>query len=370
MPRLLAIYPQNIHRQYDTRLETSMTNYIGVKCPVCNKKFAQNDDVVVCPTCGAPHHRDCYKLTNECAFVEEHLGGKVWHNPHDEQISGVDKDSLIACSVCGRKVLPDAVFCQHCGSTMQPQEPKHAPKAAMHSNPGQQDSLGWGNGEMPHLGFMEIELPDAIGETKTEDLNKYVGQSQSYYLPRFFALDKIGRKISPNFAAMFFNFFYYLYRKMYLIGFFLLGVNIISMIPSVLYSWETLPILLRDLGMDQTFAGLGVNIPSVDQVDMVLAEHYFKLSNITQTASFVVNLVVSLFANHLYYTKCVKDIAKIREEALDKIGENDSHFKIYCDSVYARMGGVTRLVPVAVTLVVGIIYFVVTYMALYKLLLP
>ena len=31
-----------------------MANYTGVKCPVCNKRFTEDDDIVVCPVCGAP----------------------------------------------------------------------------------------------------------------------------------------------------------------------------------------------------------------------------------------------------------------------------------------------------------------------------
>ena len=28
-------------------------------CPVCGETFQNGDDVVVCPECGAPHHREC-----------------------------------------------------------------------------------------------------------------------------------------------------------------------------------------------------------------------------------------------------------------------------------------------------------------------
>lgn len=31
------------------------------KCPVCDKQFKKGDDIVVCPECGAPHHRECYE---------------------------------------------------------------------------------------------------------------------------------------------------------------------------------------------------------------------------------------------------------------------------------------------------------------------
>lgn len=27
-------------------------DYKGIKCPVCDKPFTENDDIVVCPVCG------------------------------------------------------------------------------------------------------------------------------------------------------------------------------------------------------------------------------------------------------------------------------------------------------------------------------
>ena len=41
-------------------------NYKGVSCPVCGQEFKEGDDIVVCPECGAPHHRSCYKQLGNC----------------------------------------------------------------------------------------------------------------------------------------------------------------------------------------------------------------------------------------------------------------------------------------------------------------
>ena len=42
------------------------------KCPVCDKQFKKGDDVVVCPECGAPHHRECYEKEGHCHFADKH----------------------------------------------------------------------------------------------------------------------------------------------------------------------------------------------------------------------------------------------------------------------------------------------------------
>ena len=52
--------------------------YTGEKCPVCGKNFVEGDDIVVCPVCGTPHHRDCYNLHNACANEGLHAENFEW----------------------------------------------------------------------------------------------------------------------------------------------------------------------------------------------------------------------------------------------------------------------------------------------------
>ena len=56
-------------------------DYTGIKCPVCGKAFTKQDDVVVCPECGAPYHRECYRNTGHCIFLEKHEKGKLGSLP-------------------------------------------------------------------------------------------------------------------------------------------------------------------------------------------------------------------------------------------------------------------------------------------------
>ena len=46
--------------------------YENNKCPVCSKKFEEGDDIVVCPDCGTPHHRECYHTLGKCANKDKH----------------------------------------------------------------------------------------------------------------------------------------------------------------------------------------------------------------------------------------------------------------------------------------------------------
>ena len=49
-----------------------MGKYNGILCEHCKKAFTNDDDIVVCPVCGAPHHRECYVQNGNCANADKH----------------------------------------------------------------------------------------------------------------------------------------------------------------------------------------------------------------------------------------------------------------------------------------------------------
>ena len=52
--------------------------YEGYTCPVCKREFKETDDIVACPKCGAPHHRECWKLEGHCHYAEDHDTPRQW----------------------------------------------------------------------------------------------------------------------------------------------------------------------------------------------------------------------------------------------------------------------------------------------------
>ncbi len=55
-----------------------MSRFEGYICPVCMKKFTENDNIAVCPECGTPHHRECCLKIGKCALEEMH-GDYEWN---------------------------------------------------------------------------------------------------------------------------------------------------------------------------------------------------------------------------------------------------------------------------------------------------
>ena len=88
-----------------------MNKYVNVPCAKCGKPFTEDDDVVVCPDCGAPHHRSCYLELGHCARQDQHTDGSTWQDPRQE---AAPKEN-VTCPRCGAVNLPDAQYCATCG---------------------------------------------------------------------------------------------------------------------------------------------------------------------------------------------------------------------------------------------------------------
>ncbi len=98
------------------------TKYTGKPCAYCKVIFNENDDVVVCPDCGAPHHRECYKKLGHCACESRHgeavkwsSAGEGWGPKHEEVIDG---NAPLRCPRCATLCKPGVLFCPVCGSNL------------------------------------------------------------------------------------------------------------------------------------------------------------------------------------------------------------------------------------------------------------
>ena len=85
-----------------------MQNFLGNKCPYCGKNFTAEDNIVVCPECGTPHHRDCYKEHSACANEEKHGENFEWKNAavppvHKHEPAGQENGGITVCPNCGRE---------------------------------------------------------------------------------------------------------------------------------------------------------------------------------------------------------------------------------------------------------------------------
>ena len=69
-----------------------MSRFTDKLCPVCREKFKDNDDVVVCPECGTPHHRACYNDAGGCGVNGYHAEGFVWSGKLPDELETVREE--------------------------------------------------------------------------------------------------------------------------------------------------------------------------------------------------------------------------------------------------------------------------------------
>ena len=91
-----------------------MSKYTGLECPVCKNTFKEDDDIVVCPECGAPYHRTCYQKEGHCIYEDKHGTDQAWQaKEHVHQEAGDKK-----CPRCGTVNPSDSLFCSKCGQSL------------------------------------------------------------------------------------------------------------------------------------------------------------------------------------------------------------------------------------------------------------
>jgi len=350
-----------------------MSNYIGVQCPVCNKRFEPADDIVVCPSCGAPHHRHCYAEKDKCAFADEHIGGREWRPPESEPAKPSEPadnerrpgrkkeedEGAKSCSGCGSANPPDTIFCQVCGTRFTAgKQPDNQPE----------NQFGGGQSAWPDVfsgfGAFNAGPADPLGGVSGEekiagipvgDLMIFVGANSAYYIPRFYAAEKAGRRVSPNFAAMLFGFLYYFYRKMYHIGAILLGLFAMVLISFFLYANEVMPFLPDPADVLNGTADLSAIVSDSGILSDGLIVMYMNFTTSAWTMFVAASLGFSFFANYLYYRKAVKQVGRLFNEKRQPTATGGSFYDYH--RALALSGGINRII---VFLLVATIFVVVS----------
>ena len=202
-------------------------DFFGKACPVCSEIFKEGDDIVVCPKCGAPYHRDCYKQKGKCIYPELHRDKKSWHDVYDsnEPVGEDDEEEKIKtvkCALCGFDNPPNAIMCAKCGSFLGKN------KNGMPVNPFVTDDKEYSDNDedanSPDFLFNAF-LDPLGGVNKDENFDgitaaeaaKYVEVNTQYYIPTFKKIAQTG-KSRFSFAAFVFGGGWFLYRKQYVKG--------------------------------------------------------------------------------------------------------------------------------------------------------
>ncbi len=306
--------------------------YTGETCPVCHAVFTEDDDIVVCPDCGTPHHRKCYLKNKDCANTALHTSGFTWtpsaektvpndtagmQTPAEAYPKGpaVQTNTHVPAQHDGHRI----VFCPQCGAQNAAEEPVCTECGArLYNTQNQPFSPPIQLPDMTARPFYArgtvISPTDIIDGNTVGDTAEYVRTSTERYIPKFYKLDKSGKKLSWNWAAFFFSPFWFFYRKLYAAGGILLALMLVvtgaTMTPRYLQAFSAYAeIVMQSAEEGQTYTeSFAAAAPAVQ----ALAE--LPETQIQRYAVFLLHLFSALAANYLYKRKTGKDIAALRAQ--------------------------------------------------------
>ena len=136
------------------------TNY---KCPVCNEQFNKDDDIVVCPECGAPHHRDCYDNLKHCFYEDKHSEDFSFEHLHGNSQNNENvnnNEESITCPNCKYENPKATFYCNKCGYPLNEQDRNNYANQNAQQTFNSQQTYNQ-NQNIPPFGFGGAGMPRA-----------------------------------------------------------------------------------------------------------------------------------------------------------------------------------------------------------------
>lgn len=258
-----------------------------ISCARCRSYLFKEDDVVYCPICGAPHHRECYNALGHCALEELH---------------GTENEY-------SRKAV-------------EVKEEKKEEKYESKSVRPEFNPMG-GFAEFDFLGGVpaDYDLGDGV---KAEEAKKFVLANTHRYIPKFAVLNK-KNKFSWNWMAFLFPAGWMLSRKMYKGGIIAAMLTIAANCLSYPFSLS-----LYNLGFEQN--GLfAADINSVAEILPQIGAAAIVLALLGAVFDLGIRLFSALLGDYIYKNHSISTIKKIKLNSEDE------------DEDYRKKGGMSMM---------------------------
>ncbi len=279
----------------------SLYFYEGFSCPVCKRDFMKNEDVVACPQCGLPHHRECWKKVGHCLMDDKHGTVEQWSREKVEETKRSEptrqttSEQTIAgkiCPHCHTKNAEYAEFCNHCGQQMQVTEWYSASPQVGEYTPFQS----------PFAPGEPYSTDEIIGSASAKELAAVVGHNTTYYIPRFRRSVQDGR-CGWNWAAFLLGPYWLLFRKQYLAG---IALAVLQLIYSFFGNLWTLPLNMATSQEEMLSA-----------METVMHDRFVLPIFVLSVIILTVHIILGLRGNTLYRYHCEKKIQKAKMRTPD-----------------------------------------------------
>lgn len=291
----------------------------GQSCPVCQKPFQKEDDIVVCPVCGAPHHRSCYNESGHCHFEATHGTADQWSR---EKATATAKDNRASqapstrrCPHCGFDNPRFAEFCGHCGRPIptvsdQPDEPSRNASApfGVPPFPGSFREFTYVPFHAPTQNTGGVDPEAEIGGETASDMATAVGRNEHYYMPTFAQFEQSGKSTKWNWAAFIFTPFWLLYRKCYLTGALML---LFSLLQQFLVNY--IEIVKLNLFVEgESYADMMSRIQACMMDDSL--NKYLSLISLFTLVSLALHVFFGIMGNAIYEHSCLHKIRRAKQK--------------------------------------------------------
>ncbi len=343
--------------------------YINEICAGCGSRIKEGDDIVVCPECGTPQHRECWQKERECVNVHLHGEGFEWQPKHSEE-EAAPPEKKIVCPFCGHENPEGAKECENCsqpfemyGKSILPPEAfgegqngrysYKPPFEVEYKEPETEENHENGapeNQEKTAFIFNSTAYDPSVLGAETKDFAAYVRVGIGAYYRKFKRFEK-GKKLSFNFAAFFLCPFWFFFRKLYKAGIVFLTLSLCLSIAFYNPISDALDF----------YSGIASQISektaSGEMTDNDYAEITEKLEEYVGThassvygyagAILAVNLAAAFTADIIYKKKFLRDIEETENETQ---GTSQQRY-----ALILRKGGVSLFAPLAAYFVMQLI---------------
>lgn len=296
--------------------------FFKYKCPVCDQQFKSSDDIVVCPECGTPHHRECYENTGHCVYQNKHSENYSFGESGDK--TGESSDDTITCPKCNHINEDTTFYCEKCGYPLNEQDRNNQQTNytdTQNTTFGQNTPpFGFGGPAIQFDPLAGMKSDEEIAENiKVGEMAKFVGKTTQYYLLVFNRIKKLGNS-KFNFSAFLFSGIYFLYRKMNTVGIIVsllflaltVGQTYIQLMPEYESIFTTAVELQYSMQADYTFSfssymsSLSSYLSMNDIIFLFSPLFLYLIRGIMM-------FICGFTANRAYYKHCTKKINKIKK---------------------------------------------------------
>ncbi len=337
-------------------------DFTKYSCPLCGQNFKDTDDVVVCPDCGTPHHRECWFNNGKCVNTDKHGFSdpdlEIYDNKPDIYLD--DEDSS------------DKAFSDYAGydDTEATENEDNVNNTDKDSDDNKNNAQSFGyfgnmnfnvNQEKEHTQKVVQEIMDRLNNNSQDEVlidnhrlsffAAAIGKNQEYYIPRFMLFEKVKKPTSWNVAGFFVPLAWSLYRKMYKLAALIFAVYMI------IFAITAIPLINNKEYISASQACLQEDPQYITKIlayqsgstDVTLTAKQAQLNEIMEeidiptyltVISYVLTLgtriAMGVFCTYLYFKKLSKNLTRIKTKAKATVMTDES-IKMYLYRKYGTL---------------------------------